>query len=236
VYVLGNNLILNVATHGTALDKNDGKIVWKTGNKRAGYSTPWLAEINGTKSLMIFAAHDVAAVDPSNGKVQWQHPWKTSYDVNAADPIVQGNQVFISSGYDRGAALLEINGTTPKVLWENKNMRNHMNSSVLIDGHLYGIDGNSGPKATLRCVSWDKGEVKWDLPGTGSGALMAAGKTLIVLTEKGELITAEATPEKFTQISRAQVIGGKNWTVPVLANGRIYCRNSKGDVVALNVK
>ena len=48
----------------------------------------------------------------------------------------------------------------------------------------------------------------------------------------GELMVAEISTEAFKPISRAQVLGGKCWTTPVLANGKIYCRNAVGDVVA----
>jgi outer membrane protein assembly factor BamB len=65
--------------------------------------------------------------------------------------------------------------------------------------------------------------------------LIATNGKLIVLTEKGELLVAEASPKEFKLISRAQVIGGKCWTTPTLSNGRIYCRNSVGDVVCLDV-
>jgi outer membrane protein assembly factor BamB len=159
------------------------------------------------------------------------------YDVNAADPILSDDKVFISSGYERGASLIKVNsnGKTEK-LWENKNMRNHMNSSVLLNGALFGIDGNSGPKATLKCIDFETGAIKWNKEGVGSGALMAADNKLIVLSEKGELFIAEANPKEYKELARAQVIGGKNWTVPVLANGRIYCRNAKGDLVCVDVK
>jgi hypothetical protein len=65
---------------------------------------------------------------------------------------------------------------------------------------------------------------------------MAADEKLIVLSERGELIIAEATPERFKPIARTQVLGGTCWTVPVLANGRIYCRNSAGDLVGVDVR
>ena len=78
------------------------------------------------------------------------------------------------------------------------------------------------------------GEVKW-AEKTGVGGLMAADGKLIVMTEKGELMVVEATAEKFEPISHAQVLGGKCWTTPVLANGQIYCRNAKGDLVCLDV-
>ena len=64
--------------------------------------------------------------------------------------------------------------------------------------------------------------------------MLADGK-LIVLNDKGELAVADVSPEGFKPISRTQALGGKCWTTPVLANGRIYCRNAAGDVVCLDV-
>jgi outer membrane protein assembly factor BamB len=78
--------------------------------------------------------------------------------------------------------------------------------------------------------------LKWEDKTITPGALVAADGKLIILTGKGELIVANATPEKFDIISRAPVLTGKCWSSPVLANGRIYCRNSTGDVVCLDVK
>ena len=120
--------------------------------------------------------------------------------------------------------------------WQNRDLRNQFSSSILIDGHLYGIDNDNNTRAALKCVELKSGAVKWSDQGVGFGSLMAADGKLIVLTAKGELITAKPTPEKFDVISRAQVLKGKCWTVPVLANGRIYCRDAGGEVVCLDVR
>ena len=80
------------------------------------------------------------------------------------------------------------------------------------------------------------GSIKWNEEKLGAGALMAADGKLIVLSDKGELIIADASPAAFKPTSRAQVTGGKNWTVPVLSNSKIYCRNAKGDLVCLDAK
>ena len=65
---------------------------------------------------------------------------------------------------------------------------------------------------------------------------MAADGKLIVLGDRGELMVAPASPEGFKSAARAQVLGGTCWTVPVLANGLIWCRNSRGDVVCVDVR
>lgn len=155
--------------------------------------------------------------------------------MNIADLIVSGNEVFISAGYDHGAALARVKDGAAGLVWEGKVMRNHINSCVLLDGFLYGVDGAAGGPASLKCLDFATGNEKWNYKGLGSGALMAADHKLIVISDKGELVVAEAAPQGFNPISRAQVLGGKCWTVPTLANGRIYCRNAKGDLVCLDV-
>ncbi len=232
----GNVMYLKAGTAGLALNKADGKVIWTTGVAESGYATPVPFNFKGQKTLAVFGAVALYAVNPQNGKIQWQFPWTTEYEVNAADPIVSDQLVFLSSGYNTGGGLVDLKSGKPSKVWASQAMHNQLSPSVLINGHLYGVNGQSGQKGDLRCVELATGKVKWQEPSVGLGALTAADGKLIVLGEKGELIVAEATPTAFKPLSRAQVLGGKNWTVPVLANGRIYCRNSRGDLVCVDVR
>jgi len=228
-------LILNVGGAGLALNKNDGKIVWKSNTENAGYSTPFPVTKGGLTMAVFASGKAYQAVDITNGSKIWEFPWPTRYEVNAAAPIMNGDQVLVSAGYNHGSALINVSGSTPTVVWQNKDLRNMFSSSVLIDGNLYGVDNDFNTRASLRCVDLATGAVKWKDEGAGFGSLMAAGKVLIILTAKGELITANASPQKLDVISRAKVLDGRCWSAPVLANGRIYCRNATGDVVCLDV-
>jgi len=235
VLIEGDLCLVNAGSAGTAFDKKTGKIVWRSRTDGAGYSTPVPFDAGGERAVALCLKQDVAAARMKDGQELWRYPWKTDWNVNAADPIISGGRIFVSSGYDHGGVLLEVSGGQPKAVWENKNMRNMFNSCVLLNGFLYGFDGDAGKATTtLKCLELTSGEVKW-AEKTGVGGLMAADGKLIVLTEKGELMVVEATPEKFKALSRAQVLGGKCWTTPVLANGRIFCRNAKGDLVCLDV-
>jgi len=229
-YIEGDLAILNFGTAGTALDKRTGKVVWTSGTDVSGYSTPMPVNAGGERAVILAVKQDVVAVKIKDGKELWRFPWKTQYDVNALTPILSGSKVFISSGYNHGGGVFDISQQPPKEIWNNKNMRNHMASSILWKGHLYGIDENQ-----LRCLDFDTGEVKWTDKVSGKGALMIADGKLIVLSERGELLVAEASPAAFKPISRAQVVGGKCWAAPVLANGKIYCRTGPGDVVCVDV-
>jgi len=235
--VHGDMLVVNVGTYGTALEKKTGKVVWTTGKEAAGYATPVPFKAGGKSGLAIFAAKDIAAVDSLGGKTLWKFPWKTSYDVNAADPIFHGDQVFVSSGYGTGGGLIDVSGSKPKEVWANKNMHNQFNSSVLIDGHLYGISGEGGKSATsgLVCVELATGKLKWKEGSLMFGAMTATQDQLIAIGEKGELVIADVNPDKFVATSRAQVLGGRCWITPVLSNGKVYVRNAKGNMICVDV-
>jgi len=114
-------------------------------------------------------------------------------------------------------------------------MKNQMNGCVLIDGFLYGVSGNEGQEGTgLKCLEMKSGESKWVDTAVGQGAMMATeGRDLLVLSESGELMIGAASPKGFKPTLKKKVMGGKCWTAPVLANGKIYCRNGKGQVVCV---
>jgi len=234
--VSGELLILNVGKAGTAVEKATGKLVWKSDAASAGYSTPYPITVNGKAQIVLSSGRAYKSVDPTNGTVLWENTWSTSYGVNAADPILSGTKLFISSGYNKGCALLDLASATPTEVWRSRVMKNQLNSSVLIDGHLYGSDGDESKSASLKCIDFATGTEKWSEASAGFCSLMAADGKLIILTAKGELIIAKANPAKFEPISRTPVLSGRCWSAPVLANGRIYARNAARDMVCLSVK
>jgi outer membrane protein assembly factor BamB len=233
--VQGDLVLLSINQHGVAVAKSNGAVKWKSPSKPAGYSTP--LPVAGKSGAVIFSS-DTAylGVDAASGRKLWEYPWKTQYGVNAADPVVSGGHVFISSGYKKGCTLIKIDGGRPAKVWENKAMRSQFNSCVLIDGHLYGPDGNDGDNGALKCLELKSGSVKWERRGFGVGGVTAADGKLIALSARGELMVAPVSPQQFEPLSEAHVLGGRCWTTPVLANARIYCRNSKGSVVCLDVR
>jgi outer membrane protein assembly factor BamB len=144
--------------------------------------------------------------------------------------------MFISTGYGKGGALFKLGAGAPEQAWKTKALRTQLNAAVLHDGHLYGADGDTTEKATLKCLDFATGKEAWAEPAFGSGGVVVADGKLIALSGVGELLIAPASPEGFKPITRAQVIAPKCWTVPVLANGFIYCRNFRGQIVALDAR
>jgi len=229
----GNWLISEVGGNGSsivAFGKRTGAEVWKAGSDPVAYSSIVPFDQAGQRCLAVLSAAGIVGRSAKDGKELWRHPWKTSYDVNAATPIVQDGKVFVSSGYNTGGALIDFAGPAPKVVWQNKKMRNHVATCVLWKGHLYGFDENQ-----FKCLAWATGEEKWAEGAYGKGNLFLAGDKFIVYSDKGRVAVVEPSPGACKEIAGFQVLGGKDtWAVPVLANGRLYCR-SQQDLVCLDV-
>jgi outer membrane protein assembly factor BamB len=232
--VLGDALIINIGPI-VSLKKADGKVIWKGGSSAPAYGSPFAFKVGQDTLIAGFNASGPLVVSAADGKVVGKSEWKTEYDVNAVTPIVVGNTFFISSGYNRGAAVFEITPAGLKTVWENKNMRNHANNCVLVGGALYGFDGQVNEGA-LACIDYKTGEKKWSEKSVKAGALMVADGKLLCMSSKGELVIAEASPAGFKEIARTKVLGGTCWTTPILSGGRIFCRNHNGDVVCLDVQ
>jgi len=147
-----------------------------------------------------------------------------------------GDKVWISSGYERGCALLDCSRSQPKIVWENKNVCAHFSSPVLHNGYIYAISGNTGRKCQLVCQAPETGKVVWS-EEVGFASLILAGDRLIVFNEKGTLRVVAASPKGYRELARAdKLLSDKCWTAPTLSRSRLYLRNSKGTVLCLDLK
>lgn len=231
-FISGDLVIFNVGSKGVALDKTNGKLVWENGKGAGGYATLVPYKLGGRKCLALFGSQGLVGLDAAKGEELWNFEWKTKYDVNAADPIIVGDRIFISSGYGTGCALLKISADRATQVWRNTNMGNKMNGCVHWQGHIYGVSENGN----LKCLDIKTGDEVWSQGGFGSGSLSMAGGKLLVLGDKGTLVVAPADPGGYEPISSAKILSGRCWTVPVLANGRLYTHESKGHMVCLDLK
>ena len=234
--IVDDLIILNAGSAGVALDKNDGHVVWHNGTGAGGYASAVPFTWEGKKCVALFGSQDLFALEAATGKIFWQFEWKTSYDINSADPIIAGDKIFISSGYNKGCALLKLGDGQVTEIYSNRNMRNQCNCSVLWKDYVYGFDGQVGGRGKLTCIDLATGQVKWAQGGLGTGSVMLAGGKLIVLGEKGMLAIVEASPDGYKELASGEVLKGKCWTVPVLADGRVFARNAAGDLVCVDVR
>jgi outer membrane protein assembly factor BamB len=147
--------------------------------------------------------------------------------VNAATPLVSDDLVFISASYGTGAALLRVDGAMLVDEWlGDDSMSNHYATAVVRDGVLYGYHGRQEYSPSLRAVNLRTGAVHWSEDRFGGGTVTLAGDRLVILRESGELMLAEASPERFVPVARAQILPGVVRAYPALADGRLYARNT----------
>ncbi|MBI1941681.1 MAG: PQQ-like beta-propeller repeat protein, partial [Acidobacteria bacterium] len=179
-----------------AYDKLTGKPIWKAQSDRQAYTSPMLVTLAGKRQILVVSAERALGLTVEDGALLWDYPWVTSYGINAAQPIIVGeSRVLLSAGYDHGAALVEISqterGFEARRLWENNQLKNKFSSSVLHEGHIYGLD-----ERILTCIDVETGERRWKGGRYGYGQLLLASGHLIVLTESGDLALVKATPER----------------------------------------
>ena len=218
-----------------AYDRRTGGRVWSALDDRQAYSSPMLVTLGGVRQILALSASRLMGLTPENGRMLWEHPWVTQFDINAAQPLVVGpDRVFISSGYGVGAAVLELarsgDAFTVREVWRNIRMKNQFTSSVLHEGFVYGLD-----EAILACVDVATGDLKWKGGRYGYGQVMLASGHLIVLTEDGDMALVRATPERHEELVRFAVLDGKTWNHPAMSGGYLLVRNLK-DMAAFDLR
>jgi outer membrane protein assembly factor BamB len=209
-----------------AYNKMTGAPVWKSQNDRQAYVSPMLVTLAGRRQILVVSANRVFGLAPENGALLWSQTWDTDMGINVSQPIIVGkNRFFISSGYRKGASLVEVTGAgnsfTARSLWENINMKNKFNSSVLHNGYVYGLD-----EGILTCLDVNTGEKKWKGGRFGYGQVIVASGHLIVMSDTGELALVKASPAEYSEVARFPALQGQTWNYPAIAGGRLFVRNA----------
>jgi outer membrane protein assembly factor BamB len=237
MFVDGDDLVLQAGSV-VKINKTTGELTWQSNPPREpAYGSVQPITVGEQKLYATLNTFGVIVVDGKGFEVASFH-WKTSFDTNATTPVVQGDKLFVSTGYDKGCVLLQLKGHELAAVYRNKKMRNHINNSVLYQGALFGFDGNShrSELVDLACIDFATGEERWRHNGLGCGSLIVAGDKLVMLSDAGELAIAEAKTDKYTELSRGKVLDGRCWTVPTLSHGRLYARNADGKLVCVDLR
>jgi outer membrane protein assembly factor BamB len=230
--VLADRILLVLGGEALAVQRDDGEVLWRTEDHGDGaYTNPTVFVRQGRTLAAVMLGQTLLVLDMADGSVVHRMEWPLQGNaVHVAQPLLIDDRLLISSAYEKGAAMLRLgDALEPEVLWTSRKLRNKVTGLYLYDGHVYGFD-----ESVLKCFDLE-GNERWRERGLGMGALSIAGGRLLVLSSSGELIVAEATPEEYRELSRRQVLeGGSYWTMPVLSRGRIYVRNSLGDLACLD--
>jgi outer membrane protein assembly factor BamB len=238
-----------------AFNKYTGKVRYKISDELASYSSPVAATIAGRRWCFVFARGGLVGFEPASGKVDVHYPWRARdlESVNAANPVVVGNRVFITETYGPGSALLEVRPGACKEVWTDadkgaraKSMQCHWNTPIHVGGYLYGSSGRHTNNADLRCIELATGKLMWRKPGLLRSSLLLVDGHFVCLSEDGVLRLLRVNPQRYEEVSMVelQVTGedGKSeplldypaWAAPILSHGLLYVRGADR-VVCLEV-
>ena len=233
----GDRLIVNVGSRNgagvVAFHANDGKVLWKSTNEYASYSSPLVADIDGTRHALVISRMKMLSLDPTNGKVRFQFPFgKRGPTVNGASPVVFGNNLLLTASYGIGAELHSLKDTGSKRVWQDGFLSSQYATPIRVGDAIFAVNGrqDSGPKsASLMCFDPRTKTVHWQKDNFDYGTLICAGDTLLFLTCGGELILVEANPKAYNEFARAKVLqpSPSGYRLPALSNGKLYVRDDR---------
>ena len=221
-----------------ALNKMTGQTVWTSRglSDEPGYASAVVADLAGVRTIVTMTSANAVGVRASDGRVMWRYRAVANQTANVATPVVRGNQVFFTSSYGTGAALLTMNAQGDEIrareTYFTPDMRNHHGGVVLVDGVIYGFDD-----AILAAIDFATGKRFWRHRSVGKGAVAYADHRLYILGEDNVVALAQVTPAGYRQVGQFTIPdrGWPSWAHPVVSGGRLYIRN-QDTVTAYDIK
>ena len=221
-----------------ALEKTTGKVSWKSGdNTKPGYATPVFFNHKGREVVAAFHGRELVAYGlDGKGKPVFDFEWRTSYDVNASNPLYHEGMMFLASGYGMGYVAIDVSGREPKVLHKNEDIRMIFQNSILVGGDVLGVFGDKNIDAELIRMDLKSGKPHWraKMPGTRGSSLMV-GDQMVILSETGEIICGEPATSGWKEHGRVKALSSVSWAPVAFGHGRIFARTNKGEAVCLDV-
>jgi outer membrane protein assembly factor BamB len=206
-----------------AYDAVTGKRVWESGREPIGYVSPQLASIGGTPQLLIFDKTGLAGHDPRSGKELWRYGLPTPQGVLAAQPLVlEGDRIFFSAHETCQVAKIvrTESGWSAEKVWESNTLKCNFASATNLGDSIFGLD-----KGILTCIDSNTGKKKWKKGRLGHGQILRMGDKLLIQSEQGAIVLAQANPNEPFEITRFPALDGKTWNMPALVDSILYVRN-----------
>lgn len=241
----GDRLVFTPGARDAALvavDKRTGQTIWKApvpdlgpqGKDGAAYSSIVISHGGGTKQYVQLLGRGLVGIRASDGKFLWGYNRIANTVANIPTPLVRGNHVFTSTGYQTGAALLELarqgDGVTAREVYflPPGTFQNHHGGIVLVGDHVYAGHGHG--RGFPISIDLMTGKVAWggDIRNTGSGsaAVLYADNRLYYRYQNGVVLLVEATPAGYREKGSFTIpsVASPSWPYLVVADGRLYVR------------
>lgn len=228
--LFGNTVILETSNSDgsavTGFDLVTGDILWKAGNDSVAFQSPVLIEINGKPQVLIPATSYLYGLEPTTGQVLWEykHGEKPNFTGMNLNPVDLGdNRIFVKrlTGKVQTIKINEVEGSfSVEEVWQTQNLQRSYVVPVLYEDHLYGVNGRF-----FSCFNAQTGETVWKSRQPGDGFPIIVDGHLVVITKKGTLHLAKASPSGYQDMASINLFDKLAWTAPSYANGHIYARS-----------
>jgi outer membrane protein assembly factor BamB len=227
-----------------ALNKADGKLLWKTkclGGTRA-YASSVIIEKAGLNLLLAQTANNLMAINIENGEIVWSfslvkyHHGETGKGANTNTPLYSDNEIFLTSGYDHPAIMLTLadDGRSVSVKWINPDFDNHIGGVVKVGNYIFGSNWITNTTGNWICVDWNTGKTMYETKWFNKGSIISAEGLLYCFEEKsGNLALVRPNPEKFDIICSFKIEKGEGpyWAHPAIFDGKLFVRHGESLMV-----
>lgn len=215
-----------------AFQQADGKVAWSKNDFGNVYSSPLLINVNGLEQLAVMMDGAIIAVNPHNGDLQWQIPFKADYSIAIAMPVWGADNVlFVSAEYNAGAKAIQLERdglrTKASELWSSNRLRLHHGNAIRLGDVIYFCSGGKFTQAILSAVDARSGKIYWQERSIQKATFVWADQKLITLDEDGTLMIAHPSTQGFKIAARAPLLSRIAWTPPVLVGTRLYIRDRR---------
>ena len=220
-----------------AFRQADGGVAWAKGSIPNTYSSPLAINVDGLEQLVEVMDGLVFGLNPLNGDLQWQIPFRADYGITVATPVwCPGNLLFVSAEYGAGSKMIRLRREGRQVkaeeAWSANRLRLHNGNAMFVNGVLYFTSGGKGSQAILSAVEAASGKILWQERSIQKATFVWADGKLITLDQDGNLMLANPSPAGFKVMAKAELMTNISWTPPVLVGTKIYLRDRKNIMAA----
>ena len=225
-----DDVVIVYADSLAAYDLATGETRWSGPGAGGSHSSPQLLTIDGVAQVLLLTSGGVVSVAPADGQLLWEHPWP---GIGIVQPVLTGEGDVLFSMVDAAAVPIGTRhiavsrgpgGWTVEERWTASTLKPSFSSVVVHDGHAFGFDGR-----ILASIDVENGERNWKGGRYGSGQLLllADQDLLLVVSEQGDLVLVEASPDHHAEVARFPAIAGKTWSQPTLVGDTLLVRNGR---------
>ena len=195
--------------------------------------------LDSDRLYVISGLGELVCLNAKNGKIAFQYKYlsddpgiQTGATNNTNSPLVRGNDIFISKGYDQYGVMLTVSegGNSIREKWRTSVMDTHHGHYVYEGNYLYGSNWINNAQGNWICLDWDSGKVMYNETWHTKGSIVYADGMLYCYEERGgNVALVRPNPEKFEVVSSFAIKDGTgpHWAHPYIADKKLFIRHGE---------